>query len=146
MNIKGFGKATKEMIQSLEQQIGFSLPEDYKHFLRKYNGGTALVRYSTFYVKELNETIPLDVMYGLGVERSFDLVMWHHEYRDDLLPNSTIIGDCPGSGKIVLVTDLVNEGVYYWDYAFHFAQSDEDANTFKIADSFRDFVYGLKHP
>jgi SMI1-KNR4 cell-wall len=146
MNIKGFGKATKEMIQSLEQEIRFSLPEDYKDFLRKYNGGTALVRYSTFYVKELNECIPLDVMYGLGVEKSFDLLMWHNEYRDNPLPNSLIIGDDPGAGKIVLVADPGNEGIYYWDHVFNFEQSDEDANTYKIADNFQDFIRGLKNP
>jgi hypothetical protein len=146
MNIKGFGQATDEMISNFEQYIGFLLPEDYKQFLRERNGGTAIIRYSTFFVEELNENIPLDVMYGLGVERPFDIIKWYDEYMDDLLPNSLVIGDDPGSGKIVLVTDPEYKGIYYWDHVFHFEQSSEDGNTYEIADSFQAFIDGLKNP
>ncbi|MEC0207378.1 SMI1/KNR4 family protein [Paenibacillus ehimensis] len=146
MNIKGFGKATDEMISNFEKHIGFSLPEDYKQFLRDYNGGTSVVRYSTFFVEELNENMPLDVMYGLGVEKPFDLVKWYDEYKDDLFSNSIVIGDDPGSGKIVLITDPEFKGVYYWDHVFHFEQSSEDENTFEISESFKIFIEGLKNP
>ncbi|MGK5507070.1 SMI1/KNR4 family protein [Brevibacillus formosus] len=146
MNLKGFGKATDEMISSFEKHIGFSLPEDYKQFLRDYNGGTSIVRYSTFYVEELNEDIPLDVMYGLGVERPFDLIKWYDEYKDDLFANSIVIGDDPGSGKIVLITDPEFKGVYYWDHVFNFEQSSEDENTYEVSESFKIFIEGLKNP
>lgn len=146
MNIKGFGQVSEEMIKRFELHIGFSLPDDYKQFLREYNGGTAKGRNSTFFVKELNETIPLDVLYGLGLDRAFDLVEWNKEYKDNLIPNSIIIGDDPGSGKIVLVMDPELEGVYYWDHAFHFEQSNEEENTYKIAESFQAFLNGLKNP
>lgn len=72
--------------------MSISLPDDYKQFLRDY----AKIRYSTFFVKDLNKAIPLDILYGLGVDQSFDLFAWNEEYKDDLIPNSIIIGDDPG--------------------------------------------------
>lgn len=147
MNINSFGGASLEAIKNFEKSIGFSLPEDYKQFLIEYNGGTARVRYSTFKVEELNENIPLDVLYGLGVEKKqLDLQKVNDEYIDDMLPNCIIIGDDPGAGMIVLINDDDYEGVYYWDHSFHFAQSSEEENIYKVADSFKAFIDGLKNP
>lgn len=146
MNLNAFGKATEESIEELEGFLGFLLPEDYKNFLSEYNGGTSKVRYSKFFVKELNQEIPLDVLYGIGVKRTFDLSVCHEEFEEDILPNSLIIGDDPGSGLIVLITDVENYGVYYWDHSFYFSQSNEEVNTYKIADSFKDFINELKIP
>lgn len=145
MNINGFGKATQQMINDFEQHIGFSLPDDYKIFLLKYNGGTPKVRYSTFTVEELNENISLDVLHGLGINE-LDLKKRNDEYMDDLLPKCIIIGDDPGAGMIVLNNDYETKGVYYWDHSFYFEKSNEDENIYKIADSFQDFINGLKNP
>ncbi|GIP64989.1 hypothetical protein J32TS6_35440 [Virgibacillus pantothenticus] len=74
MNINPFKGATEELISNFEKMIGFSLPTDYKQFLLRYNGGTTKKRYSTFFVKELNQIIQLDVLYGIGVDdEAFDL-------------------------------------------------------------------------
>ncbi|UZQ51671.1 SMI1/KNR4 family protein [Clostridium kluyveri] len=146
MNINSFGGASLEAIKNFEKSIGFSLPEDYKQFLIEYNG-EARVRYSTFKVEELNENIPLDVLYGLGVEKKqLDLQKVNDEYIDDMLPNCIIIGDDLGAGMIVLINDDDYEGVYYWDHSFHFAQSSEEENIYKVADSFKAFIDGLKNP
>ncbi|WP_210367046.1 SMI1/KNR4 family protein [Bacillus sp. REN3] len=146
MNLDAFGRATEESIEELEELIGFPLPDEYKKFLSEYNGGTSKVRYSKFFVEELNQEIPLDVLYGIDVKRTFDLSVCFEEFEEDLLPNSLIIGDDPGSGLIVLITDAENYGVYYWDHSFYFPQSSEEENTYKIADSFKDFINGLNNP
>ncbi|WP_079526163.1 SMI1/KNR4 family protein [Halobacillus hunanensis] len=146
MNINSFGKANEDEVQNLEGYLGFSLPDDYRNFLKNYNGGTSKVRYSKFRVKELNENIPLDVLYGINVDQTFNLAECYEEFGEDLLPKSLIIGDDPGSGLIVLIHDSENDGVYYWDHAFFFDQSDEDGNIYKIAGSFSSFINGLEHP
>ncbi|MPQ44940.1 SMI1/KNR4 family protein [Clostridium tarantellae] len=147
MNINSFGGASLEEIKIFEQSIGFSLPDDYKQFLIKYNGGTAKVRYSNFNVKDLNEDIPLDVLYGLNIEEKvLDLQYVNDEFIDDIFPNSIIIGDDPGSSMIILINDNDFKGIYYWDYSFYFPQSSEEENTYKIADSFKAFINGLKKP
>lgn len=146
MNLDAFGMEFEDLIEELEVLIGFPLPDDYKKFLIEYNGGTSKVRYSKFFVEELNQEIPLDVLFGIGVKRTFDLGVCFEEFEEDLLPNSLIIGDDPGSGLIVLITDAENYGVYYWDHSFYFPQSSEEENTYKIAESFQDFIDGLRNP
>ena len=146
MDINGYGIALEKNIKDFEQHIGFSLPDDYKEFLRKYNGGTPKIRYSTFTVADLDEEIPLHVLYGLCVDKKLDLHTWHSEYEDDLGEYSIIIGHDHGSGIIVLVNEADVKEVYYWDHTFNFEQSSEEENTYKIADSFQDFIDGLKNP
>ncbi len=144
MNIKGYGKATQDMIDSFEKHVGFLLPDDYKQFLCEYNGGSA--RYNYFWVDDLDVELPLHVLYGLGLDKNLDLKTWNDEYIDDLFSNSVIIGHDPGSGLIVLINDNEDGGIYYWDHTFNFEQSSEDENTYKIADTFQDFINGLKTP
>ncbi|WP_297424008.1 SMI1/KNR4 family protein [Clostridium sp.] len=146
MNIKSFGKATKQAVEDFEKQMGFLLEEDYKEFLTKYNGGTQRVRYSTFSVEDLSEEIPLDVLFGLVDDDDFDLRDWNDEYKEDLLPNTIIIGRDPGSGFIVLINNNKDKGVYYWDHSLNFSQSNEEQNVYWITDSFQTFIGGLKDP
>lgn len=146
MSIIGFGMATEETVRNFEQHIGFSLPDDYKQFLIEYNGGTPQVRYSTFTVEALSEIIPLDVLYGLGIDSEMDLQDWNDEYRSDLLSNSIIIGRDPGTGMVVLINDAEIKGVFYWDHSLFFNQSNEEENVYKIYDSFQEFINQLKKP
>lgn len=142
MKIKGFGNATKKMIQDFENQIDFRLPDDYKEFLIKYNGGIPYNGYAIFRIEELKEDVPLDVLLGLGVD-NLDLSKRNQEYREDMLPRSIVIGDDPGCGMIVLIAEKEDQGIYYWDHAFTFEQSNEDSNVYKISDSFTEFLETL---
>lgn len=146
MSIIGFGMATEETVRNFEQHIGFSLPDDYKQFLIEYNGGTPQVRNSTFTVEALSEIIPLDVLYGLGIDSEMDLQDWNDEYRSDLLSNSIVIGRDPGTGMVVLINDAEIKGVFYWDQSLFFNQSNEEENVYKICDSFKEFINQLKKP
>ncbi|TYQ17704.1 UNVERIFIED_CONTAM: SUKH superfamily protein [Acetivibrio alkalicellulosi] len=146
MNIASFGKATKQMIDDFEKLIGFTLMDDYKKFLNTYNGGTSNSVYSTFWVEALSEDIPLDVLFGLVDDVDFDLRDWNDEYKDDLLPNTIIIGRAPGAGFIVLINNTEDSGVYYWDHSFNFDKSDEDNNVYLISNSFESFTKELKNP
>lgn len=138
MTIKGYGKATREIIKEYEQYIGFDLPNDYISFLVDFNGGT--IKDGAFYVSEINEKIPLHVLYGLNVDIELDLKKWNDEYMDDILPNSLIIGYDYGGEFIVLINGPELKGVYYWDHMFYFEQSKEESNTYFIANSFADFL------
>ncbi|KZZ83918.1 SMI1/KNR4 family protein [Bacillus sp. SJS] len=143
MNIKSYGNINPEKVNSFEQFIGFALPHDYRNFLLKHNGGS--IRGTRFSVKELNEEISLHVLYGISTDNSdLSLESWYEEYEEDLMSNALIIGHDRGSGMIVLINDSENNGVYFWDHAWHFEQSDEDNNTYKISDSFNSFIEKLE--
>ncbi len=145
MTIRGFGKATKQMIDEFEKHIGFALPQDYREFLMEYNGGSTDNRYPSIFVKEIQESIPLHVLCGLNVPH-LDLYQWNDEYRSDLLPNSLIIGHDPSECMIVMICDSKDKGVYAWDHSWYFPQSSEESNIYWMAGSFSEFMKALKEP
>ena len=139
MKIKGYGNVK-------EEEIGFTLPNDYKEFLINFNGGVPEVKYSTFKLNELEENIGLQVLYGLNLEENLDLREWYEEYEDDLLDDCLIIGHGIGFGFIVLVNSPEISGVYFWDNSFELENSSEDENIYKISDTFKEFIQELKSP
>ena len=146
MKIKGYGNVKEEEILKLEDEIGFTLPNDYKEFLINFNGGVPEVKYSTFTLNELEENIGLQVLYGLDLEENLDLREWYEEYEDDVLDDCLIIGHGIGFGFIVLVNSPEVSGVYFWDNSFELDNSSEDENIYKISDTFRQFIDELKIP
>lgn len=146
MKIKGYGNVKEVEILKLEEEIGFTLPDDYKEFLINFNGGVPEVMYSTFTLNELEENIGLQVLYGLDLEKGLDLREWYEEYEDDLLDDCLIIGHGIGFGFIVLVNSPEVSGVYFWDNSFELDNSSEDENVYKISDTFRQFIDELKIP
>lgn len=146
MKIKGYGNVKEEEIFKLEDEIGFTLPNDYKEFLINFNGGVPEVKYSTFKLNELEENIGLQVLYGLDLEEDLNLREWYEEYEDDLLDDCLIIGHGIGFGFIVLVNSPEVSGVYFWDNSFELENSSEDENIYKISDTFREFIEKLKSP
>ena len=146
MKIKGYGNVKEEEIFKLEDEIGFTLPNDYKEFLINFNGGVPEVKYSTFKLNELEENIGLQVLYGLNLEENLDLREWYEEYEDDLLDDCLIIGHGIGFGFIVLVNSPEISGVYFWDNSFELENSSEDENIYKISDTFKEFIQELKSP
>ncbi|MFD2388034.1 hypothetical protein [Enterococcus rivorum] len=41
---------------------------------------------------------------------------------------------------ILIICDGENEGVYYWDDSYHFENSDDEMNTYWIANTFTEFI------
>lgn len=127
-----------DSISNFEKEFNIILPKDYKLFLIENNA--AKVVDGIFHVDELGEII-IDSFYGLNHDkRVFNLDFWNKEYKNDILPNSLLIGDDPGGGFILLVFDGENDGVYYYDHAHHFEQSTDEMNTYLIANSFTNFI------
>lgn len=141
INIRGFGQATEEMIERVERQISLLLPEDYKQFLREYNGGKVLVHYCTFVIEELNEVIPLEILFGIDVENRYSLMYWN-SFKDEFPKNYIVIGEAAEGGKILLGTEN-KEGVYYWSNIFRNDPASEEG-IYKIGDNFDSFMKSLK--
>lgn len=146
MNIIGYGNISEEEVFKFEEKIGFSLPDDYKKFLLNCNGGVPEIKYSTFELNDFDESIGLQVLYGLNLPQNLDLREWNDEYEDDLLDDCIIIGHGIGFGLIVLVNSIEFSGVYFWDHSFELESSSEDENVYKIADTFKQFIDNLDEP
>ncbi len=146
MNIIGYGNALEEDIIKFEKEIKFKLPDDYKNFLLAFNGGVPKDKYSYFELDEVEECIGLQALYGLNVDTDLDLKEWFEEYEEDLLDDCIIIGHGLGFGFVVLVNSPEASGIYFWDHSFELDCTSEDANVYKISDSFNDFINSLKTP
>ena len=138
---KRFDPTCEAEVLRFEGVIGFSLPDDYRGFLLETNGGVAAE--AIFPIPSLGEDSMLDVFYGIGLERPFDLEFWWDEYNDDMPERSIIIGADPGNGMIMLsVGD--DPGIYFWDHSHFFPESNEKQNAYFLAHTFTGFISTVK--
>ena len=144
MKLDRFGFANEEAISILENRFEVVLPEDYKRFLLQENGGrnTAYKYKNLVRISQISEEINIDVMFGVETNiKNADIEQWTSEYRDDLFPNSIIIGDTIQHGFIVFwLSNEENRGIYYYDDTYEFESSTDDVNAYFLANSFSEFL------
>lgn len=147
MKITGYGKATQEAVNNFERYIGFEIPADYKQFLLEYNGGTTTDQNGKFYVEALDTFVSLDVLYGLDIDsEQLDLQKLHEVNKEGLHTNSMIIGNDTCAGKILLINNDEEQGIFFWDQGWYADPSSQDENIYKVAESFKSFIEALKIP
>ena len=144
MKLDRFGFGNEEAISILENKFEVVLPEDYKRFLLQENGGrnTAYKYKNLVRISQISEEINIDVMFGVETNiKNADIEQWTSEYRDDLFPNSIIIGDTIQHGFIVFwLSNEENRGIYYYDDTYEFESSTDDVNAYFLANSFSEFL------
>lgn len=141
MNLNNFGKSSTEQLQEIEKALDIKLPEDYKRFLLKYNGGIVEKdEFNSIKIPDLSENIVIDVLFGNVDEKNANILFWNEELKEDLFENALIIGDDILQGMIVLICSGNSKGIYYWDDAYNFESSNDDSNMYLIADDFTNFM------
>ena len=78
------------------------------------------------------------------LNRALTLEYWNTEYKDDIPEGALLIGDFQDGGFLLLIPDGDYKGVYYYDHAYTFESSDDDGNTYFLADTFEAFINSLK--
>jgi hypothetical protein len=144
INISSWGNSSEQAVKEFEQQIGFTLPADYRQFLINNNG--AWVNNQKFFVKDLGQEILMHVLYGLTNSESKGLTLgyWLAKHDGDIDDKELVIGHDQGGHQILLVTDGEGKGVYYWDHNNFFPQSaDGGGNAYFVADDFTAFCQML---
>lgn len=130
-------KGSKDIVIPFEEQLGFSLPDDYKVFLSEYDG----VRFYNceFYVNKIQQKILIDVLYGVKGEKKFDIYTKNKRFEDEIPEKSLVIGEDQGGAPILLINDQKNNGIYFFDSNYFFENSTEEENTYLVANTFSDF-------
>jgi hypothetical protein len=139
MNFKALGGASEQSVAAFEQQIGFTLPADYRQFLVENNGAEFFDQ--TFFVQDLDKEVMLQVLFGVTnpTSRGLTLGYWLSEYEDELEPGTLIIGKDPGGSFLIYTVAGDDKGLYYWDKNYLFPQSSEsEGNAYFIADTFTE--------
>lgn len=145
IDFTSWGPIDEATVVAFEQEIGFPLPADYRTFIKEHNG--CRFNDKVFFVKGLEQDIMLHVFYGITNERSRSLTLryWLNEYGEDIENQTLLFGSDPGGGFLMYITTGEDKGIYYWDHAHFFETStEEDGNTYFVAESFADFSSKLR--
>ena len=67
-----------------------------------------------------------------------------NEYKEDIPEHSLLIGDFQDGAFLLLIPDGEYKGIYYYDHAYSFEQSDDHCNTYFLAETFSDFLDCIK--
>jgi len=135
-------------IEALEESYGLSLPEDYKQFLLKYNGGEP----DKYLFKDKNlGSLVLNVLYGINIEDSYDELHNVIKVYKDRIPSSFIpIGDDSGGNQFVIgIKGKFKDKIYLWDHNTElehnkFTENTLPGNMYKLADNFTEFINALE--
>ena len=144
----------KQDISYLEGHFSVAFPDDYKDFLKKYNGYRIVAPdYCDLpFDKVDNDFISFDALLGYKTSNSnFDIVEINEELLDEIsfIDGALIIGMDPSDNGYVLITKNNLAGVYYWDRTCLHAEDnkqsydisdDDDLNhLYLINKTFSDF-------
>ena len=141
MILKQFNCIKEEQINEIERLLKIKFPEDYRAFLLKNNGGVVEKNEeNVIQVKNIEEEIIIDVLFGIVEKEESDICYWNQKMIEDMLKDALIIGDDIIQGFIVMLCSGENKGIYYWDDAYNFQNSNDENNMYWIADSFDEFI------
>jgi hypothetical protein len=133
---------TEETLQLVEQKYECRLPDDYRQFLLKNNGGFPLPECVTF--DEAGRKTAADVFcfLAIGDERPWASMEWNRETYSGRLPKNTLpIARDSGGNLWLLNVGPENTGsVYFWDHGSYGTFDERDLNNWpRVAASFHEF-------
>ncbi len=139
---------TDEMIEFVEKELGYKLPDSYIELMRLQNGG---IPFNCCYpTKEENswaeDHIAIKGIMGIGHEKPYSLCgefgskFWigHWGYPD----SGIYICDCPSGGHDMVMLDYTKCGKEGEPEVVHVGQEDDYKKTF-LAVNFETFIKGL---
>lgn len=139
--------ASLDSIEEFELKVGCRLPPDYRHFLRRCNGGSLP---SDWGYEFRSSDLPPDfrevrLVHLGGLRNEPELSLLHQfEQHKPLLPDDLLwIGD-DGAGNAICigVRGVRADRIYFWDRAL--ATNDDERATVLIAPFFLQFLYRFK--
>ncbi|MBC1645632.1 SMI1/KNR4 family protein [Listeria welshimeri] len=141
--ISSFGSLSVKEIEEIEKELKITFPKDYRNFLEICNGGIPKQNYLTLTIPEIGEEIVLGALLGKNDNKNFDLLSWNHEYSEDMIDSTIIIGTEYNSGLMILINQEEESGIYFWDNAYVFDNSSDEENVYKLCNSFTEFMDDL---
>lgn len=141
----GFPQTTEGAVRDFEAAVGFRLPEDYREFLLKDNGGQQ-PEPDCFRV-ETGEITAVSVLFPIGKSGDYYDLSAHFEYQKDELPRGVIpIGKDIGGNTICLALDGEERGsVLFMEHEAETGPHEEGwDNLYFCARSFTEFLDGLR--
>jgi hypothetical protein len=140
------GLVSEPQIDRLEQSLDVKLPEDYRSFLLRTNGGKP---HPAFFPVQGHKTIHygrLDSLFGVGRPVKQSNIDWNYKNLIGQLPNYHFpIGITPEEDMVTLSLGRLDAGrIYFWIRAEYNVAGDNEAY-FVAGDfsKFLDSIYAL---
>ena len=147
-NTNPYGPLSWERLVNIENRIQKELPQDYRNFLLKYNGGQPVP--SFFWIQPFHDGSGVYQFYGIHdgpIHLSIDTYLGEERYG---IPNSMIpIGDDGMGNFICLGINSTNYGeIFFLDHDEHpYSTPDSMAGVLIISNTFDEFLHSLiEHP
>lgn len=135
------GPITDDDVTSFEVEFNLKFPQDYREFLKKYNGITRPSRYSVpYHIDDLIKWAWLTTL--TGIIPNSDKVKVPKEYPDlPPLRDLYTIGFDAGTNAFVMSLQGDDYGtIYYWDELYIHDYMNPKSGLFFIASSFTEFL------
>ena len=133
------------IVKVLESYFFCKFPKAYREFLLKTNGGNPIKKY--FLKKSTKELGEIRYFLGVSPERDKGLLEYKKVFSGRIPVNTLAIGSNSGGNLILLSVSGPDHGkIYYWDHNWEAddGQTPDYSNLTLIADSFEEFINGLK--
>lgn len=141
--------ATERAIVAWEAETALRLPEAYRRFMIRFDGGYVWPNMFTSAIIEAGIIPSSDTAMFIDTLYSFDLVLGHWRkdtYGDGTPPGMVFVGDNPGGTEIVMSVRPHDFGVIYlWYHSTNIWGTDgnDDSALIRQADSFPAFLQSL---
>ncbi len=134
---------TEEEIAAVEQQIGLQLPDQYRAFLKRQNGGRPRPAHFSFRERKDDGSI-VNFFYSVGHENPM-LELVSRAQKTHGLPRDLLeIGNDPGASPICIGVSGARDGkVYFWAGATPHPAYPDTVGALLVADSFDEFLEQL---
>jgi hypothetical protein len=143
-------RVTVADVEAMEAELGARLPEGYREFLFRYNGGRPEpcgFRIAANAGTGFNERCSVHSFYGIGTGHVYDDIMIARSLSCNDLPGELLaIGNDPGGQMICIgLRGEVRNRVYWWQWGDVNDRHDHPWEYLSlISDSFDKFIEGLE--
>lgn len=134
-----------EDIRDLETRLRVALPEEFKEFLLKYNGGRPTPDAFPFEGLENNPYGAIQVFFRIGGPIESSTFDWNMHIMEGRLPAGLFPIACDGGGDLICLSLSGDDAgaVVFWD-SFGEPKGPSYSDVYRIADSFTAFLDGLQ--
>jgi len=134
---------TEKQIDRVERELDVKLPEEYRSFLLRNNGGKPHRDFFPIQSHKTLQTGRLVSLFGLGRAEKQSNIDWNYKNLIGQLPNYHFpIGITPEEDMITLSLGKLDAGrIYYWVRAEYNVTGDNEA--YFIANNFTKFMDAL---
>ena len=138
-------RLSRDDIHEAESELGLRLPDVYKDFLMRFNGGTPFPERFPIEGMADNPVGRIQLLFGIDTAPDSRNITWNHRVFAGRMPDNLLPIGCTGSGDVLCLSLYGADAgeVVLWDfYGEHSPPSYR--NVYRIAHDFTAFLQGLQ--